>query len=844
MHDRRSAHPPLPPAPRPSPGALRETLAGTFRHAARRLRRAPGLTLAVVLSYALGIGANATMFEVVDRLLLSPPAHVADPEGVRRLAVDRLVPETGARQTSDVVSFPDFEDFQQARGLAAVAAVGYRTLAFGRGAEAREADAALVSGAFFSVLGARPALGRFFGPADDRPEAPGVAVLSHGAWRRDHGGDPAVVGKTLDFGYGPYTIVGVAPEGFTGMDVRPVSVWLPLRPAATQMQGTLWATSRGLNMFRVVARVAPGTSPAAAEAEATELHRRGRGELVAAGRYDPEARVVAAPLIAARGPLATTESRVVRWLAGLSLLVLLIACANVANLLLARALRQRREIGIQLALGGSRRRVLGQVLAESLLLAALGGAAALVVAWLGGDAVRTFLLPEVAWPERAVGTRVLGFVAALALLSGAAAGAVPAFQASRVGVAETLKAGGARASHGSRARGALVVLQVALSVVLLVAAGSFVRSLHRVSTLDLGLDPAGVLFVDPVMAQGTSKEREAAFLRDATARLKRLPGVEAASADLSVPFWSAISVELRVPGLDSVPTLPTGGPVLHAVDEGYFDVLRMRIVRGRGLRPDDNRPGATPVAVVNETMARVLWPRGEALGRCLIIKDDPGEPVEPPCATVVGVVENARSSSLVEGETMQYYFPIEQGIVGWAAAGVLVRVRGDERAMIPVVQRALLEVDPAVRFPKVQPLSQLAAPEMRPWRLGAAVFTAFGLLALAVAGVGLYSVLAFSVAQRTFELGIRAALGATGGRLRGMVLWQSLRIVGVSLAIGLAAAVAAAPRLEPLLYQVSPRDPVILASVCLALLVVGLLAATVPARRATSVDPSAAFRAE
>jgi predicted permease len=459
--------------------------------------------------------------------------------------------------------------------------------------------------------------------------------------------------------------------------------------------------------------------------------------------------------------------------------------------------------------------------------------------------VRTLLLPEIAWPEAAVGGRVLGVIGALALFGGLAAGVIPALQASRVDVVETLKGGSSRISPASRTRNALVALQVALSVVLLVASGLFVRSLHRVSTMDLGLELDHVLFVSPEFEKGASDEQETAFVRGALARLKTLPGVEHATVDMSAPFWSAMSLSLRVPGLDSVPTLPTGEPTIHAVDEDYFATLGLRIVRGRGLQATDNRPGAAPVAVVNETMARVVWPRQEAIGRCMVIgDDDDDEPGEPLCATVVGVVENARRSSLIEEETMQYYFPIEQGTVEYGTPDLLLRTRGDPGAMIPVVQRALLEAGPGLRFPKVQPLQDLIEPEIRPWKLGATAFTAFGVLALLVAGVGLYSVLAFTMAQRTFELGIRAALGATGQRLRGMVLWESLKVVAIGLVLGLAIAMAVAPRIEPLLYGVSPRDPVTLGGVALALLLVGALAATIPARRATSIDPSAAFRAE
>ncbi|HEX6533275.1 MAG TPA: FtsX-like permease family protein, partial [Gemmatimonadaceae bacterium] len=557
--------------------------------------------------------------------------------------------------------------------------------------------------------------------------------------------------------------------------------------------------------------------------------------------------VVATPLIAARGPLASRESKVATWLAGISLLVLLIACANVANLLLARGVRQRREVGIRLALGGSRGRVLGQALAESLLLAALGALAALLLAQWGGTALRHVLLPEIAWSGPVVGARAVAFALALAVLAGAAAGVIPALQTSRPDVLETLK-GGARGSSGasSRTRDALIVVQAALAVVLLVGAGLFVHSLRKVNSLDVARNTDGVLLVTAVFDRGTPEERRAAFMRRAAERVRALPGVAHASVDVSLPYWSEMDAPLRVPGLDSIPTLPSGPPIVHAVDPDYFPTLRIRVVRGRRLEPRDNRLGAPRVAVVNETMARVLWPGEEAVGRCLIIGRASAERGEPPCATVVGVVGNAIREAFLDGESMQYFLPAEQHLVEESPAGILVRVRGgaDADAMIPIVQRELLALEPALRYAQVRPLRELIEPDTRSWRLGATAFTAFGVLALLVAGIGLYSVLAFSVAQRTIELAIRSALGATRARLVGMVLRQALRLVGIGVVLGMLVAFVAAPSVEPLLFEVSPRDPATLVAVVCALALVAIVAAAVPARRATRVAPGVALRAE
>ncbi|MGH7480806.1 MAG: ABC transporter permease, partial [Longimicrobiales bacterium] len=351
-----------------------EVVTDSVRFALRRMRRAPGFTAVVMLTFALGIGANATMFGILDRLLLSPPAHVADAGGVKRLMVERYVPFTGTREIQDHFSYPDYVDFTRARSFSAVAAHGERRLTVGQGRDALRVDASLVSGDYFSLLGVRPALGRFFSADEARVGGAGVVVLSDAFWQRQFGGERAVLGEVLDFGYGPYVIIGVAPRGFTGEDLDRVDVWLPLAPTTARMRGdTDWIDRRTWYWLRVVGRLAPGAVPSTAEAEATTLHRLGRAEAIEAGDYDAKVEVLAAPLIHARGPLASEESAVATWLAGVSAIVLLIVCANVANLLLARAVGQRRETGVRLALGSSRRRILGQALTESLLLAVVGG---------------------------------------------------------------------------------------------------------------------------------------------------------------------------------------------------------------------------------------------------------------------------------------------------------------------------------------------------------------------------------------------------------------------------------------------------------------------------------------
>jgi predicted permease len=814
-----------------------EAVSASLRYAPRRMRRSPGFTLGVVLTFALGIGANAVMFGIVDRLLLSPPAHVNDPGRVHQLLVNRYIQSRGSWTLDSGFSYPDYVDFARAGSFSVAEFSGRWPLTLGRGPDAHQVNGQMVSGSYFSLLGVRPLVGRFLGPTDDAVGAAQTAVLSYDYWRSAYGGDPGAVGRTLDFGYGPYTIVGVAPQEFNGTELLPVDFWLPEIPARAQLRGGYsWMEDRYSYGFHLLARLSEDMSAEGVGAEATGLHLQGRAEQIESGRYDPRVNMVARPLNPAERANLAGAARVAGWLLGISFLVLLIACANVANLLLARAVRDRHEIGIRLALGGSRARVLGQVLTEGFLLAALGGVAALIVTRWGGPVLRTVLLPDVFWPESGIGGRVVVLVLGLAAVAGLAAGVLPAFQASRPDVAEVLKSASSRTHTGqvSYARGGLTVLQAMLSVVLLVGAGLFVRSLQRVSSLDLGFDPDGVFLVTPVFEPGLPDARQAAFYARASEQLRRLPGVLGASSDVSLPFWSRTDYELRVPGLDSV---PTRDGALHVVEPEYFELMRLRIARGRALRRGD-----TQALVVNETMARLLWPEQEALGKCVIVIQDDAR--EPPCAEVVGIVEDSRQVGLEEAEMMHYYLPLAQQVVYAHPRALLVRMDGDPGQVIPTLRRALLRVDPSVRYAQIQELTELVDPQTQSWRIGATMFSLFGLLALLVSAVGLYSVLAFSVAQRRFEFGIRAALGATPRRLIRLVLGQALRLVTIGILLGVAIAITAGGKLEPLLFEVSPRDPLVLGSVIFALLLTALAAAWIPSRRATRVDPAHALRTD
>jgi predicted permease len=538
--------------------------------------------------------------------------------------------------------------------------------------------------------------------------------------------------------------------------------------------------------------------------------------------------------------------KVARWLVGVSAVVLLIACANVANLLLARALRRRREISVRLALGISRARLLRLLLTESMVLALAGGATALLVAHWGSEAMRLLLFPAVAWVDAPLNGRVLAFSALVTLLIGFAIGLLPARQALRQQLSAALKSGARAVGGSARARGALTVAQSALSVVLLVGAGLFVRSLWNVQRLELGIEPERVVVVSvpfpgPVgltkAQEAAGRQRQLQFYERALEHVRSLPDVEAGAIAIGTAFRTSYTITLRAPGRDSLPRLPGGGPYVAAVTAGYFETVGTRIVRGRAFTPAD-RAGSERVVIVNETMARTLWPGEEALGQCLLIGGGAQE-----CARVVGIAEPAHRSGFEEQPAMQYYVPIGQEVeIG--GYNLLVRPRGRAARAQAWIRDAIYAVEPSLSYVRVSVLRDALEPQLRPWRLGAAMFTLFGALALLIAAIGLYSVIAYSVAQRRAELGIRMALGARGGDIVRLIVRQGLTLVLAGIAIGGISALVAGRYLESLLFRIGSRDPLTFATVAAVLITIGLLASVLPALRARRADPLEALRAE
>jgi predicted permease len=822
-----------------------EAVGHEVRLAARGLARSPGFTTAVVVMLALGIGVNAAMFGIADRLLLSAPAHVAEPESLVRVLYQHTPRWDPVLQVEASMAYPDYA--AQRDEVVAFAGVAAYTnpsgSVLGSGQDAMEVRVAGVTPTYFPLLGVRPALGRFFTPEESaKPRGERVVVLSHTLWRTRFGGNPAIVGEGVELDNATFTVIGVAPRGFHGIDLDPVHAWIPISSTGTAAQEN-WDTGRWMAWVRVIARLAPETTPEAAAAQSTAVYLAAEDYQV---RYadDPTARVVLGSVIAARAPvvgLGTPQrsGRIALWLLGVSTVVLVIACVNVANLLLARGMTRRRETGVRLALGVGRGRLAGHVLAETLLIALVAGALGLLLAHWGGQLARSLLMPDFDWAGSAIDRRVLLFAGAAALGSAFLAGLVPALHAARSDVLRLLALGGRGGAYRkSPLRSGLVVLQATLSATLLVGAGLFVHSLHNARTVDLGYDADRVaLLTWHSTGLDWSPDRVREVYQASLERVRGLPGVEAAGLSMSAPMWSSFGATIQVPGRDSVPRPPGMlGFMFDAVTPGYFRALGTPLLRGRDFADTDVAGGA-PVVIVTESLARWIWPGEEALGQCLVHVRGEGDP----CREVVGVIQDLRYSNVEDDPAPMFFLPLAQG-PPFPLRLLTIRTREDpERALGPVRQ-ALLAMEPGLPPVKAALLRHRIDPQLQPWRLGASLFSAFGVLALLLAGLGLYGVVAYDVTQRRRELCVRMALGARARNVMSLVLVDAVSVVGLGLALGLALALWGAPLVESLLFDVAPRNATVIGGVAALLLVVGLAAAGVPGLRAVRIEPAEALR--
>jgi putative ABC transport system permease protein len=821
-----------------------------FRHAARSLRHAGALPAVAVLTLAIGIGGVSAMFTIVNRIVLNPLPFKAQ---------DRLVLVWGSKpqenQPELPFSQPDFDDLRaQTRVFEALGA-----WAPGRGnltgaGDAEQVQWAVVTANLFDVLGVSPALGRSFQPQEDRPGTLPIAVISHTLWERRFQSAPDIVGRTLVMDNRPLEIVGVLPADFSFLTFpAKTEVWMPL--GADPFDGRRFA--RGARSMGVLGRLRPGVELAEARAEADTI---AAGLATAHPFFNTGRRFALVPL---REQVAREVRSGALALFGAVACVLFIACANVSSLLLARATGQHRDVLIRSALGASRWRLVRLQLAESLLLSAGGGAGGLLLAvWLVDVLVRLPYRSDSVYIPYAVARESVGLdLAALAFTMAVTIGSAilfslaPALRQRQPRHHEVLRAG-TRATADRpqrRLRALLVVAEVALALVLLVAAGLMTRSLLRLQNVDPGFSPAGVLSVQVSLPRAAyaSAARQAAFYGAALAGLRALPGVTGAAASDYVPFTGPDGrTGFYIEGRPD-PVRGDQQQVHHrGISNDYFTVMGIPLATGRAFSTDDRAEGLK-VAIVNETMARIYWPGENPVGRRLALDIEtlrffpnraPERHIPGGMREIVGVVKDIRSSSLQSQPVPEMYIPYVQRSV--TEMTLIARTTGDPLALAAPVRELIRSIDPNQPVGHIETVSSLLASSIAQPRAHSALLSAFAAVALTLAMIGVFGLLAYDVAQRTPELGIRLALGGQPRDLRAMILKNGLQLVSTGLLLGIPLAIAAGTWLHSVLFEVSPADPVTLVTAAGTLLAVSLIACAIPARRATQIDPMVALRTE
>jgi len=826
-----------------------ETVAQDLRYALRGLRGRPGFAAAVVIALALGIGANAAMFGVVDRMLFRAPAYLMHPERVGQVYMTTT--DHGREDTYTSFEYPRYLDFQRLmRNFDRSAVVGTRSLAVGVGESAKEQTVSAVTASFFDFFDARPVVGRFFTTAEDHtPVGAPVAVLSYDYWQSHYAGSDSVLGTAIHIDKGLYTIIGVAPRGFVGfVEGKPPIAFIPLTAYAAAKSADFghgpdfYYATYHWGWLLMYVRAKAGVSAAAANADLTHAFAQSQLDEPAADKVAPAAverpHAVMASVHSGRAPKtgsSTIDAKVALWVMGVAAVVLLIACANVANLLLARAITRRREVALRLSLGVSRRRLLQQFAVESLVLACLGAAAGLLVAhWAATLLNAMFAQPGVPTPP-VLEPRTLLFVGLVTLAVALLTGLAPAMHAVRSDLASALKEGSlGGGSRRSRAATGLMLFQGALSVLLLVGAGLFLRSLQHVRGMRMGFDVDSLVYVEANMRGVKLAEAEYVNLdQRLLAAVQHAPGVENAAVASTIPFWTFEGQGAPyVVGKDSLARL--GNFTYEAATPAYFATMGTRIVRGRGFLPSDQANSA-PIAVISQTMADGIWPGENAIGKQFRVGGDTAA-----FKTVVGIAEDVHGQRLRGDPEFWYYVPVVQAR-DWNPQ-ILVRVKGRPADAIGPLRKQLQALMPGAAYVNVTPLSDFVAPDQRSWASGATMFTAFGILALALAALGLYSVIAYAVAQRTRELGVRIALGARADEIARMVLGQGLALAVIGIGVGCALALLASRWVAPLLFDESPRDPWVFGAVAAVLVTVAAAASFIPALRAARVDPARVLR--
>ena len=816
-------------------------MAHDLRYAFRLLVKSPAFTAVAVLSLALGIGANTAIFSLINAVLLRP-IPVQDPD---RLA---SVFMTDTRNPGNLphshLNYKDLRD--QNEVFTGLAAFTFAQVNWANGNASEQVLVQVVSGNYFPVLGTQPALGRAFLPEEDVKPTP-VIVLSHGFWERNFPQDQTLVGRTITLNRTPFTVIGIAPKGFSGtfLGANPAG-WVPMSMHDVVQPNFDWYEQRrGLFLF-AFGRLKPGVSLEQATSNLKAIFAQLEQEYPVDNKGRSAGSV---SLLEARlNPNGQGGGQILQLSVILMVvvgIVLLIACANIANLLLARATRRRKEIAVRLALGAERLRLIRQLLTESLLLSFVGSLLGIGLAyWLLDALLATDLqLPLPVDQSLTLDGRVLAFTAVLTVLTGILFGLAPAVQASKPDVVPVLKnetVPAAASQRGVRGlfslRQLLVVAQVALSLISLVAAGLFLRSLKDAQAIDTGFETDGVLVMNVNLGrEGYTPERGQLFYQQAVERLAGVPGVRNAAVAQNPPLAGGLLRSVFPEGADTT----TRDRILvqvNSVSPGYLDTLGVPLLRGRDFSHTDTT-GAPLVVVINETMAQRFWPGEEAIGKRFKFFGD------EQFTTVIGIAKNSKYNGVAEDPIPFIYQPVRQNYT--PNATIHVRTDGNAGALGSAVRAAVLEIDPTLSVFNIRTLEEQVSDSLAPLRTNVVMLTTFGLLALLLASIGLYGVASYAVTQRTREIGVRMALGARPSSVLGLVLGRGLVLVAFGIALGLGIALAGSRFISPdLLPNVSVRDPLTLAATAALLTAVALLANYIPARRATRIDPLVALRSD
>jgi predicted permease len=801
--------------------ALRQDL----RYALRGLRKSPVLSCAIVVTISLALGVNVALFTVADRVFFQAPPGVVEPSEVRRLFAHELG-MGGRSYTTDRFSTRDHEGLGAAAAGSAVIE-GYAVQA------RRQVDdtptprnIAYVTTRFFDVAGIRSHRGRLFSSAENVYGDPSMVVqISQSMWMAANGGDSAILGRTIRVDTSAFTIIGVLPRGFDGMDIDPVDLWAPLAAYPSLGEGPWW--TQDFAVMRLFARLAPNANARLVEERLNAAYRARRSDVV---ERDPGLRLEMAPLLQARSSLryGRQDERniaLLQRLLGVGAIILIVGMSNVASLLLMRAIRRRREMAVRLALGVSRQRLVMQLFLESLVLSAIGGSASLLLTWITGDSIRRLLLASIQWPATLIDARVVAFTVIVTLVVAVGGGLAPATLAWKPDLMRQLRVGAHDTGRGSRLRLSLLAAQTALCTLLLVAAGVFIQSLRRASSLDLGFDRDRLITVQlSAMSNVVSMAAE---------RMTALPAVEAVGRS-SVDLRGGMIAGISFKNGDSIPALM--GPVSAQVGASYGPALGVRLLEGRWISETDRRP-SEPIMVVNRAMANAYWPGQSPIGKCVFVVTR-----ADPCRRVVGVVGDVRWD-LTERAQKWIYLPMTQSYAECCST-LTVRTRGRATAAtVGEIRRVLSEMGTWSAAPPTPRLvSERHEPIMRPWRVAGAMFLVFGALALAACAAGIYGLVAYDVTQRTHELGVRIVLGATRSDLLALVVTSGARTVLFGLGIGLVVSVAAGRLMSSLLYETSAYDVFALSLTTISLLVVATIASIVPAFKATRIDAAESLR--